>query len=273
MIALMEPAILPPTRPPSRLEQLLQNVSASRLGLWSTCRLKLFFRYVLQISKPPTPALHVGSVVHLILKAWNMGRWKQEPFDLAKFKTLFEENWVAEQEGKNIKWGEEEAEERAMAWALLETYFLNTPIQGNERPEAVEVPVEADLSKHGLPTLIGILDLVRSGGRIVDFKTCGQTPKPAMAKHTHEIQTTCYAVLYRECTGKQEGGIELRHLVKLKTPKLIITDAGTMTAKQQTRLFKIMDSYVTGLQRQDFVPSPGFHCAACEFFLECRRWS
>ena len=43
-------------------------------------------------------------------------------------------------------------------------------------PEDVEVPVETDLSKHGFPMLIGVLDLGRDSGRIVDFKTSGQTP-------------------------------------------------------------------------------------------------
>lgn len=38
----------------------------------------------------------------------------------------------------------------------------------------------ADLSKHGLPTLVGVIDLVRSGGRIVDFKLVGKTPAPEM---------------------------------------------------------------------------------------------
>ena len=32
------------------------------------------------------------------------------------------------------------------------------------RPEGVDVSVEADIHQHGLPRLIGILDLVRAGG-------------------------------------------------------------------------------------------------------------
>ena len=40
----------------------MEEVSASRLNLWTTCRLKFFFRYVLQLAKPPTPALHLGKV-------------------------------------------------------------------------------------------------------------------------------------------------------------------------------------------------------------------
>jgi len=45
-----------------------------------------------------------------------------------------------------------------------------------------------------------------------------------------------------------------------------------MTDTQQVRLFRMMESYVEGLAREDFVPSPGFHCAGCEFFNECRQW-
>jgi putative RecB family exonuclease len=275
MIAPAELPITPaPLHSPDRRAQLQQSVSASRLGLWQQCRLKFYFRYVLQIAKPPTPALHVGGVVHEVLKAWNLARWRKERFETEKFKALFDQQWQAGQEGKAIPWDPgEEIREKRQGWLLLETCFLNTPIKANERPEAVEVAVEADLSQHGLPTLLGILDLVRAGGRIVDFKTCSQTPNADLARHQHEIQTTSYAVLYRESTGHKEAGIELHHLVKLKTPKLVITEAGAMTDGQQTRLFKLIDSYVQGLARQDFVPAPGFHCAGCEFFQECRKWS
>ena len=140
-------------------------------------------------------------------------------------------------------------------------------------PEAVEVPMETDLSKYGLPTLIGVLDLVRAGGRIVDFKSTGKTPDPEDAAHQNEAQLSCYSVLYREATGHRESGRELHHLVKTKTPKLVITELGPMTEVQQVRLFRMMESYVEGLAREDFVPSPGFHCAGCEFWAECRAWA
>jgi putative RecB family exonuclease len=76
MIALVDPAkVTSPAQPkPNPIETLQKTVSASRLNCWLGCRLKFFFRYVQQISKPKTPALHVGSVVHLVLQAWNM-RW------------------------------------------------------------------------------------------------------------------------------------------------------------------------------------------------------
>jgi putative RecB family exonuclease len=256
--------------PQQQVEVLQKTISASRLSCWLKCRLQFYFRYVQQISKPHTAALHVGSVVHTVLQQWNLSRWRREPFETEKFKALFEKQWP---EQRGINWDGEEEAQKKQAWTMLETYFLETPIKADERPEAVEVAVEADLGRYGLPQLIGFIDLVRAGGRIVDFKTSAQTPSPDKAAHQHEIQTSAYAVLYRECTGKREGGIELHHLVKLKTPKLVITELQPMSDAQRVRLFRMIESYVEGLAREDFVPSPGIHCAGCEFFNECRRWS
>mgnify|MGYP003353796172 CR=1 FL=1 len=62
------------------------------------------------------------------------------------------------------------------------------------RPDSVDVSLKADLSSHGLPRLIGILDLVRAGGRIMDYKTVAQTPGNEQAIHHNEVQLTCYSV-------------------------------------------------------------------------------
>ena len=261
-------------KPPARsLEELQQTVSATRLSCWLQCRLKFYFRYVAQVPKRPTQALHIGKVVHAVLQGWNMARWRKQPFAVEQFKKLFESDWAERQAKDRVNWDGEEDSERTHSWSLLETYFLESPIKSDERPEAVEVAVEADLSRYGLPQLRGILDLVRAGGRIVDFKTCGQTPTQDKAAHQHEVQTSAYAVLYRDSTGQKEGGIELHHLVKLKTPKLVITTLDPMNEGQRVKLFKMMESYVEGLAREDFIPSPGLQCMGCEFFNECRRWS
>jgi putative RecB family exonuclease len=259
-----------PQSPARSLEDLQKTVSATRLNTWLQCRLKFYFRYVAQVKKRPTPALHIGKVVHAVLQAWNKARWRRQPFAVEQFKTLFESDWAERQTKSAVGWEGEEEKERNHSWSLLETYFLETPIKANEMPEAVEVLVEAELP--GLPKLIGIIDLVRSGGRIVDFKTAGQTPTAEKAAHLHEIQVSAYAVMYRHATNKREQALELHHLVKLKTPKLVITSLAPMTSEQETRLYRLMESYVQGLSRQDFVPSPGLGCMACEYFNECRRW-
>lgn len=275
MIAPIEPSVIhtrPKPQPIDRVAELGRTISASRLSLWLGCRLKFYFRYFLQIDKSPTPSMHAGSTVHAVLQHWNMARWRREPFDIERFKALLGTQWIALQEGAQIKWDGEESEEKAAAWRALEHYFAQTPIKAGERPEAVEVSVEADLSQHGLPKLVGVIDLVRAGGRIVDFKVVGKTPESEKAAHLHEIQLTCYSVLYRDATGNEETGLELHHLVKTKAPKLIVSSLPPSTEQQRTRLFRQIESYQAGLERRDFVPSPGLHCHSCEFIGECRLW-
>ena len=273
---MIAPASLPPTPAEGNgrsIDDLIACVSSSRLSTWQQCRLKYYFRYVLGLQKPKSAALHVGSSIHTVLKFWNKARWTSEQPSLKQLHDVFSASWLENQAEEPVEWGEDsEDEQKKTGWRLLETYFRESPIQPDEKPEAVEVSVEADLSKHGLPKLIGIIDLVRHGGQIVDFKTSGKTPDPEQVGHLTETQTTAYAVLYRESTSRTESGIELHHLVKTKNPRLIVTPLGPATEPQITRLFRVIDSHVNGLQRKDWVPSPGFQCACCEFFNECRAW-
>lgn len=265
-----------PAKSPTGKPNPLEYISASRLQTFHQCRLKFYFRYVLRLQKAKSAALHVGSVVHEVLQAWNRARWKREAVDLDTLRERFAQHWVEQQALSPVTWSQDEPEskEMAAAWNLVRMYLQHTPIPFHERLEAVEVRVEADLSQHGLPKLVGILDLVRSGGRIVDFKTSGQTPNSERAVHLHELQLSCYAVLYRDATGNRESGFELHHLVKLKTPKLVVTTAGPMTEAQRFRLFRSIDSFVSGVQNEDWVPSPSpMSCACCEYFNECRNWS
>jgi len=266
-----EAATVPPGHGRS-IDDLLRNVSASRLSTWQQCRLKFWFRYLSGIIKPKSAALHLGSSVHETLKFWNRARWHGRSVTLKDLHDAFSNAWSELREKDPVEFEHEDGEKQ-VSWRLLETYARESPIPPDERPEAVEVSVEADLAARGLPKLVGVLDLVRPGGRIVDFKTSGKTPDPEQVAHTTEGQTTAYGVLYREATGHTESGIEIHTLVKTKVPKLIVTPLPPATEAQVTRLFKVIESYVAGLERKDFIPSPGLQCASCEFFQQCRAWS
>ena len=263
--------VAPAPTEPEVIRHLQKMVSPSRLNLFLQCRLKFWFRYVAGLTKPKTAALHVGGAVHSVLRAWNKARWKSQPLTLKQLHDEFSNAWA---DGDDpVQWEPgEEGDEKATGWRLVETYIRESKIPESLKPDAVEVSVEADLHEHGLPKLIGILDLVQ-GGRIIDYKTTGQTPNPEKAAHTNEVQTSSYAILYRHNTGKTETGIELHHLVKTKNPKLVITPLPPMTDQQQTRLFHLMEAYQHGLDVRDFIPSPGMQCSMCEFFNECRAWS
>ncbi len=280
MIAAIEnaPVAPPVSQPAARVgrtkEELLTTVSTSRLGTWLSCRLKFYFRYMLGIQKPNSPARHIGSVVHAVLQQWSLARWRGAPLVGEMVDAVFDEAWTETNEGEEIKWDEDESEAKAKAGALglVQMYLRETPIPLDERPEAVEVMVEKDLSAHGLPKLVGVIDLVRANGRIVDFKTTGKTPNDELTLHTNDVQLSAYSLLYREATDRRETALELHHLVKLKTPKLVVTEAPPATETQTTRFMRLVESYVRGVQANDYVPAPSFACASCEFINECRRW-
>jgi len=274
MIASVEPGtVAPPANAGRSKAELLATVSASRLGTWLGCRLRFYFRYVAGLRKPNTPARHVGTVVHAVLQQWNLARWRRIPLDAETLQTVFDQAWTSP-EDEPIAWDPDEPEVavKDQALGLVQMYLRDTPIPPDEKPEAVEVGVDMDLSAHGLPTLVGVIDLVRAGGRIVDFKTTGRTPDPEMALHGNDVQLTAYALLYREATERRESVLELHHLVKNKTPKLVVTESGPITGAQIARFYRLVESYVRGLGSEDFVPAPGLQCAACEFFNECRHW-
>jgi putative RecB family exonuclease len=253
------------------IADLLKTISASRLGLFLSCRRKFYLRYVKAVPKPKSAALHLGSVVHEVLRHWNKSRLRGKPVTVEQLSAEFTRAWEDQGE-ERVAWenDEEQSAEKACAQRLLETYFRETPITVDEKPEAVEVTVEKDLQAHGLPLrLIGVLDLVRPAGLIVDFKTSAKTPDPDMARHTNEIQLTGYSLLYREATDRRESGRQLHFLVKTKAPKLIVVSDGPASESQITRFLHQVESYVRGLEAHDFVPSPGLGCASCEYFADC----
>lgn len=266
------PAVETVARSGRTKRELLATVSASRLSTWLQCRLKFYFRYLVALPKPNTAARHIGKVVHAVLQQWNLARWRGSPLTDDALASKFDSAWSSTEEP--VAWESDESKDTAKAGALklVKTYLRDTPIPMDEKPEAVEVSVEKDLAAKGLPTLVGVLDLVRAGGRIVDFKTTAKTPAAETALHMNDVQLTAYALLYREATDRREAALELHHLVKLKTPKLVVTASGPASETQTTRFLRLVENYVSGVEAEDFVPAPGLQCAACEFLNECRAW-
>ena len=254
------------------VEKILREpVSASRINLFHSCRLKFYFRYVLKLNKPTSPALYVGKTVHAMLQEWSKRRWMAKPAQSENLRAHFDDYWELSLRDDPVSFEEGEwDQEKGKAWALVEMYLKETPIPLDEKPMGVEVSVETDLSEHGLPNLRGVIDLVRSNGEIVDFKTSATAPNEDQVLHRNELQLTAYGLLYRESTGEREKGFELHHLVKTKTPKLVVTRHAAITQIQQDKLFRSIESFVTGVQREDWVRSPGLQCVSCEFFHECR---
>jgi hypothetical protein len=162
----------------------------------------------------------------------------------------------------------EEAALQDQAAGLLRAYMAHVP--PHEKPLAVEVALEEPLvdpesrEDLGIP-LVGIVDLVvadSAGPLVVDFKTSSRSGGPL--EIMHEIQLTCYAYLIRAALAKQESALEIRSLIKTKTPKVEFHRYATRTEVHFRRL-TVVREYLDALDRGCFGYRPGFGCSMCAF--------
>jgi hypothetical protein len=123
--------------------------------------------------------------------------------------------------------------------------------------------------------LLGVVDLIlddEHGPWICDFKTASKSSAPL--EITHEIQLTSYAYLFRRATGRNEDGLEIRSLIKTKTPKIEFHGYPARTEVHFRRLFVVIREYLDALDAGRFNFRPGFHCGMCDFATShCREWS
>lgn len=250
---------------------VLRYLSASRLKCWQTCRRQFYYRYVERIETPTGPALFVGQAVHELLRLLNWKRWKDEPYDEEWLRGELDRYWEQESPVARVAWKDEAEEKKchAQAWSLVETYLEEGPIDPSENPEGVEVQVECELGS-GIPRLVGIIDLVRSEGRIVDYKTSARSVSTYLASIQHATQLACYGLLYRACTDRTEQEFQLIHLIKTKVPKIEVQTFGPMTSTQEAHLFSLIDDYLEGIASERWIPGPGQHCAWCDYADKCR---
>jgi len=254
-------------------DHALEYISASRLSCWQQCRRKHYFRYIANLPSDPSAAMHLGKAVHSTLQQWNLWRWEKRPYTREELQSNFLKQWDAELAKHPVTWKSDTEQEtlRNKAWDLVTAYLDANIISDDERIAGVEVRLEAKVDDD-LPPIIGIVDLVREGGRIVDFKTAAKSPAQNSIAHAHGTQLGIYALLYRHCTGAKEGGLELHHLVKTKTPKIAVSEIPPLADREINNVIELMHRYVDAVKSEDYTASPSFLCAGCEHLDRCKRW-
>jgi len=251
----------------------LEYVSVSRLKSFLSCRLRFHFEKVLAIPKPVSPSLHLGRAVHAALQHYNKARWRGGDASEAAVLAAFGKGFDTPEEGIVIDWSgpDESAALRVKGESLVRAFLAANVHPVGEQPMGVEVAVEARGGDLALP-LFGILDLVTSARRVVDYKTVGQTPDVAFEAWIHEVQTTAYALLVEHATDAPSVGADLVFLVKLKTPKIIVHAVSSPTQVQRDRFVRLVETYANGVANEAYYPSAGQHCAWCPYRAECAAW-
>jgi len=109
------------------------------------------------------------------------------------------------------------------------------------------------------------------GPLVCDFKTAAKSSAPFEV--THEIQLSSYAYLFRAATGDEEGGLEIRSLIKTKTPKIEFHRYQARSDAHFRRLFSVIHAYLDDLDGGRYVFRPGFGCMMCDYRNDsCRHW-
>ena len=272
---------LPVLEQPQQAEgSVWSYVSPSRLSLWLRCPLSFRLRYLEGIKTPTTPSLFVGKLCHAVLEVHYRHQMLGVTLSPEDVIARMDATWAeaVDEEGMRFESAAEEAGLKTQAARLVAAYLKQVP-SDEPRPSGVEVRMEAPLvdlvsgEDLGIP-LLGIVDLLldtEEAARVIDFKTSSRSSPPFEV--THEVQLSSYAWLYRQLTGRIESGLEIRSLIKTKTPKVEVHAYPARTEQHFRRLFGVIREYLDALDAGRFNFRPGWGCGMCEFRdTHCRRW-
>jgi putative RecB family exonuclease len=249
-----------------------EYISPSRLRLWLKCPLAYKQRYIDGIIPPTPPKLFLGKMVHAGLEFYYLYRQRHVKLFSDVVSEHIKSRWEAMAEADVVSFTSTEEEEslKTQACSLVTAYLDQVP-NDDLPPAAVEQRFEAPLvdprtgEDLGIP-LLGIVDLVLSGSEgpiLVDFKTAARSS--TNLDLTHELQLSCYSYLLRQAVGTKEQAIEIRSLIKTKTPRV---ESHSFSPRQEVhfdRLFSVVRAYLKALEEQAFHIRPGLECSYCDY--------
>ncbi|HEY4961014.1 MAG TPA: PD-(D/E)XK nuclease family protein [Terriglobales bacterium] len=192
-------------------ETLGEALSPSQVNTYMTCPAKWYFRYLIGLSEPTTGALALGKAFHGTL-AWYFRQKLSTGRDMKaeELREVFVEEWSTAIADAALRDDEGAVELAATGQILVAAYV--TEAAGPLQPNAVEQTVQGEIA--GVKVQ-GIVDLLDTDGRVVDFKTASKRPNGLSAEHS--LQLTTYAMI----TPGASGLCRLDTVTKTKTVQVI----------------------------------------------------
>jgi RecB family exonuclease len=244
-------------------EELGELLSPSQVSTYLTCPAKWYFRYLIGIAEPTTGALALGKAFHATL-ATNFRRKLTGGHDLepAEVHEVFEQEWTLASDDAELRDDEDATELATTGEALVNTYISEaaTTIQ----PNVVEQPVSGRIA--GVKVR-GIVDVLDTTGRVIDFKTASKRPNGIAADHGLQLST--YAMI----TPGASGECRLDTVTKTKTVQVI---QQTYAVGQEERRFAetlypmVQDSIRDGIY-PPHRSNPLCSRKHCGYWRECER--
>lgn len=261
---------------PQMPQQVRGSISASKLNLWLRCPLAFRRRYIDGVLTKMTPSLFFGKVVHDVLDGIYRCAMLGAYATIDDIPGFVDDAWdrAMTSEPCDFESDEKETKSKNQAVDVVRMYLSEIDIAA-EKPIAVErrydIPLIDPLTGEDFGiTLVGITDLIlesETGPVIVDFKTAASASSNCELQH--ELQLTAYACLVRHIYGRKESSLEIRQLVKTKTPKIATHCYSPRSDEHFARFFGIVREYLDALDRGVFNYRPSWNCSMCEHSGSC----
>ncbi len=105
----------------------------------------------------------------------------------------------------------------------------------------------------------------------MDFKTSARSSAPL--EISHEVQLACHAYAFRHAFSTAEHELQIRRLIKTKTPKVQTHRYAARNDAHFRRLFAVIRAYRDDLHSGRFFYRPGWTCTMCDYReTQCRQW-
>jgi len=246
-----------------------------------SCPLKFKLRYLDGVQEPTSPSRFLGKRVHNGLEFFYRQIQVGEAVSAADVSLHMAESWKEAVVADDIQFDSLADEDalRRQAIGLVEAY-LKVRDASEGFPVAVEAPLECPLvdpeSGDDLAiAMFGFVDLILespAGLTIIDFKTAARSSAPL--EISHEIQLSCYAYAFRHVFGEREHEMQIRSLIKTKTPKVETHCYPARDESHFRRLFAVIRAYLEDLQGGRFVYRPSWTCSMCDYREnQCLHWA
>lgn len=192
-------------------EPLGESLSPSQANTYMTCPAKWYCRYLIGLSEPTTGALALGKVFHATLaRSFRQKIGTGRDMESRELREVFAEEWSSAIADAALRDDKDAVEIAATGQMLVAAYI--TEAAGPLQPHAVEQTVQGEIA--GVKVR-GIVDLLNTDGRVVDFKTSSKRPNGVAADHV--LQLTTYAMI----TPGASGLCRLDTVTKTKTVQVI----------------------------------------------------
>ena len=119
------------------------------------------------------------------------------------------------------------------------------------------------------------LDIYQAIGRrgLDNFREEGRAPGPERPRRV-VISPIRSSKGDRQATGQEESGLEIRSLIKTKSPRIECHEYPARSEAHLRRLFALIREYLDAVDTGKFNFRPGWSCSMCDFReSHCRAWS